>query len=584
MAVSTEQAEVAQAFFCAVADGVGLSVINKNFGPKLQTKGGKVSNPLNGTLFRTVTEAKNAEESDTFEEFEKRWNAWRKNHSVSAGAIPLKQIYKEHVKSHPLLNYDTLATALRADDKWYRSSRNIAVAMLRQIDKVVGPEWSGLQEPGWTGEWKDILYLRETGVMTDIRDLFNIANGKRSAVATTVLTDVMLPFTNINKWTTADIYFVTTKGTTAIKELLKKSIESPILFPELNKNIRELVESGNLLPLSLKKNLTGQVHIYKINFVESARAAAIIDKVYTPNTKPSYAGKKHTKNFKDWAANASDDADDDDEAEVRVGVDRKLMKNGSWPTGIDAKHYSRSLYLEVDKNTGLRLQIRHDPSRAGEIKVELKIPKGGEARGGGMNIGVLEEIIRFVDPEAELGKKNTGIEKQSTDLRQNYLNAKLYSAGSGTGCFGAVKEIEIEVKTASLSSTKGKLKQKKNSKTTERLAVKKGTLTVKEGQDLWKTGSDTSFGKVPPTPIVKKNASGVSVKAQRDYQLKQRDSEYAELSAHYVTDPLFKKLNNYIIALEKTEEGLAKLTNMVRLMYMFTSAQSIDSSPYVLAK
>ena len=210
MASTTEKGEVAQAFFCAIADGVGLSVINKNFGPKLQTKGGKASNPLNGSAFSKKTEAKTKpEEKDTFEEFEKRWNAWRKNHSASPGAIPLPVIYKTYVKPHPTISYRELIAWLKADPTWYRSSRNIALALLEKIQTVSAPWENKLHPPGWD----DILYIRETGAMVDIKKLFEIAN-KMAAMARTAadgeLHNVMLPFSNINKWSTADIYFVST--------------------------------------------------------------------------------------------------------------------------------------------------------------------------------------------------------------------------------------------------------------------------------------------------------------------------------------------------------------------------------------
>lgn len=543
MASTPELGEVAQAFFCAIADGVGLEVINANFGPMMQPIGKGA-----------------AEEKDTFEEFETRWNAWRKNHSVSPGAIPLPDIYKTYVDVYPTLSYDDLIKWLKAQPVWYRSSRNIAVALLKKIRTVSAPWQDKLHPPGW----KDILYIRETGAMADIKKLFEIANIMAEMARTAAdgkLHNVMLPFSNINKWSTADIYFVSTQGTKDIKKLLTDA-EFGILFPVLNAFIRKLVKNGDLLPLSLKKNESGEVKISNVNFVEDHRVKAIMEVEYTPKTGTantdsndddeetgSFAGKGFKPDFRNWAQYPVPNI------RIRYGVDRVKMKKGSWPEGDAAKHYSRSFFLLIDAKSGLRLQIRHDPKGAlGEIKIEVKDP--ASARGGSMNMGVLEKIISISDPDAP--EKILGIAKYSDDLRKNFTEAYLYSPNSGTGCFGKVE--------GRLTVAAGKIKFE---------ATKKGSKSSVPFTGQFKSGLGKQTGKR------KREIKSITDKA---YQLLQRDTEFAELSADHVTDPLFKVLNNYIIALEGTDEGKIKLTNMVRLMYMFATAQSRDSSPYVLAK
>ena len=535
MASTPELGEVAQAFFCAIADGVGLEVINANFGPMMQPP-----------------EAKNAEEKDTFEEFEKRWNAWRKNHSVSDGAIPLPVIYKTYVDVYPTLSYDDLIKWLKAQPVWYRSSRNIAIALLKKIRTVSAPWQNKLHPPGWD----DILYIRETGAMADIKKLFEIAN-KMAAMARTAadgeLHNVMLPFSNINKWSTADIYFVSTQGTKDIKKLLTDAKEAGILFPVLNAFIRKLVKNGDLLPLSLKKNESGQVKISNVNFVEDHRVKAIMEVEYTPKTGTaskkagddddeddeetgSFAGSGFKPDFRNWATSPV--------GGCRFGVNRVKMKKGRWPKGNAAKHYSRSFYLLIDASSGLRLQIRHDPRGPGEIKVEVKDP--ASARGGSMNISVLETIIGISDPDAPEDIRNIAI--FSEHLREKFTTSHLYSPGSGTGCFGLVK----------------------------------GRLTTADGKKRFDKNEIPFAG--PPQTGTHTGKNKPEIKPDLKYHRRQLDKEFAELSAAVVTDPLFKILNNYIIALEGTDEGKIKLTNMVRLMYMFATAQSRDSSPYVLAK
>ena len=570
MASTPELGEVAQAFFCAIADGVGLEVINANFGPMMQPPGGLAKNPPNGSEFVKKTEAKTKpEKEDTFEEFETRWNAWIENHSVSKGAIPLPDIYKTYVQPKPELSYVELIKWLKAQPVWYRSSRNIAIALLKEIQTVSAPWQNKLHPPGWD----DILYIRETGAMVDIKKLFEIAN-KMAAMARTAadgeLHNVMLPFSNINKWSTADIYFVSTQGTEDIKNLLTAAKKTGILlFPVLNAFILKLVKNGDLLPLSLKKNTSGQGHISNVNFVEDHRVKAIMEVEYTPKTGTantdsngddeetgSFAGTGFKPDFRNWAQYPVPNI------RIRYGVDRVKMKKGSWPKGPAAKHYSRSFFLLIDAKSGLRLQIRHDPKGAlGEIKIEVKDP--ASARGGSMNMGVLEKIISISDPDAP--EKILGIAKYSDDLRKNFTEANLYSPNSGTGCFGLVKGPRGRPLTT-LTVAAGKIKFE---------ATKKGSKSSVPFTGQFKSGLGKQTGKR------KREIKSITDKA---YQLLQRDTEFAELSAHHVTDPLFKILNNYIIELEKTKKSRAKLTNMVRLMYMFATAQSRDSSPYVLAK
>ena len=541
MASTPELGEVAQAFFCAIADGVGLKVINKNFGPMMQPP-----------------EAKNAEEKDTFEEFEKRWNAWRKNHSVSDGAIPLPVIYKTYVKPKPTLSYVELIKWLKAQPVWYRSSRNIAIALLKEIQTVSAPWKNKLHPPGWD----DILYIRETGAMVDIKKLFEIANKMAEGIylgrtkTKGKLHNVMLPFSNINKWSTADIYFVSTKGTEDIKNLLTAAKETGILlFPVLNAFILKLVKNGDLLPLSLKKNESGQVHISNVNFVEDDRVKAIMKVKYTPKTGTaskkagddddedgedtgSFAGSGFKPDFRDWATSPV--------GGCRFGVNREMMSNYwpefGWPE--NAKHYSRSFYLLIDASSGLRLQIRHDPRGPGEIKVEVKDP--ASARGGSMNISALEKIISIRDPDAPEKIRNIAI--FSEHLREKFTTSHLYSPSSGTGCFGLVK----------------------------------GPLTTADGKKRFDKNEIPFAG--PPQTGTHTGKNKPKIKPDLKYHRRQLDKEFAELSADVVTDPLFEILNDYVIELEKTKEGRAKLTNMVRLMYMFATAQSRDSSPYVLAK
>ena len=57
------------------------------------------------------------------------------------------------------------------------------------------------------------------------------------------------PFENINKWSTADIYFA---SDAAKKEIANMITEKKLDYTKLNAFISKMISSGDILPLSLK--------------------------------------------------------------------------------------------------------------------------------------------------------------------------------------------------------------------------------------------------------------------------------------------------------------------------------------------
>ena len=74
-------------------------------------------------------------------------------------------------------------------------------------------------------------------------------------------------FGNINKWSPADIYFATEKAKKQYKKLAsdRETKNNNLTFAVLNKTIADSIESGDLLPLSLKK-VNKKVYVQRVNF------------------------------------------------------------------------------------------------------------------------------------------------------------------------------------------------------------------------------------------------------------------------------------------------------------------------------
>jgi len=137
------------------------------------------------------------------------------------------------------------------DNDWYKSSVNIALKIIEEITKI-DKDFAKITRPGW----QDILYYRGakggSEVMENIEELFKVANKQDKL------------FGDVNKWSPADIYFASKNAENKIKSL-KTNIPKGFNFTNLNQQINKLIDTGDLLGVSLKK-APDSVHIYRINF------------------------------------------------------------------------------------------------------------------------------------------------------------------------------------------------------------------------------------------------------------------------------------------------------------------------------
>ena len=266
-----------------------------------------------------------------------------------------------------------LETWLSNNDEWYKSSIAIANKLLVDLEKLAKKTYNKIKPKGI-----DLFYVRgDEEIFGSMQTLFTstkkaIKKENPSAIV----------FDNINKWTPADIYFASDYARTLLSNIAKgqdvkftigsvKTINLHYFrnFNLLNEFLRRLIESGDLLPLSLKK-APNEVKIKRINFL-----------------KTDYAKAMENVSYK----------------ELKLSSD----KAKSIFESIDFRIY-------FSKNTGHNLQFRDKvgPNHM-NYNFTATITGGTEAFDGSIGGGTIGQVISEVD--SELGKNFT----KQKNLRKN---------------------------------------------------------------------------------------------------------------------------------------------------------------------
>ena len=301
MADKTSIEESSQALFCAIADFLGE---------------------------RKSNQALDLSKYSTYLKF-------KKNFSKSIISTAFKRITTPGVSLKDIDEY------LSNDDGWYKSSVLIAKKLIKDIT-FIDPDYKIKQEG-----FQEIYYFRgDNEVMIPIEELFKIAN---NSPATAV------KFGNVNKWSPADIYLATIKAKKDIaKELREVRSTKSYTFPKLNILTSNLIDSGDLLPLSLKKT-TIDVKLEKVNFNKKDELKKMKD------------ASMSSKGVSDWKP-------------------YKRVKFGEKTETRD---------LKIHLNNGGMIKIRHDPTP--KFVAEFVV-SGGEARGGSIgSIAQFCAMFNFVD-------------------------------------------------------------------------------------------------------------------------------------------------------------------------------------------
>ena len=306
MADKTELAESSQALFCAVADFLG------------ERKSDKL---LDVKKYLTFTDFKRAVGEQVISKAEKR---------IRTPGVSLSDIEEFLLKNND----------------WYKSSTLIALKLVKDITGIDAD--FKLKQEGF----QKLFYFRgDQEVMGNIEKLFKIANTSPITVANQV------KFGNVNKWSPADIYLATEKARKDIGDAVLKANPKTYSFIDLNILTSNLIDSGDLLPLSLKKT-TKTVQLQKVNFDKKSEIKAL--------EKVSLSPKKVT-NWQPY---------------------KKV------PFGTKGETRDMRAFL----NNGGEIKFRHDPS-AKRFVAEF-IGGGAEARGGSIgSIKLFCELFALVDKE-----------------------------------------------------------------------------------------------------------------------------------------------------------------------------------------
>ena len=306
MADTTALAESAQAFFCAIADYMGKDKTNKDFDI--------VKYPVYEDFWNNIS-----------------WTVYNK----AADRIKTTGVTTKMIDSF-----------LKDNVGWYHSSVLVAKKLVNDIADI-DPDLD-ISAKGF----QSLYYFRgDEDVMGNIEKLFKVANKKVPALKG------QIQFGNVNKWSPADIYLASKKAKKEIKTNLDNAKAGVFTFYNLNTMVSDLIDSGDLLPLSLKKSTKG-VGLYKVNF-DRAKELRTLAKIsidlatrttdWKPYKKVPYGTKAATRDLRIW-----------------------LNNNGE-------------------------IKIRHDPS-AERLVVEF-IGSGAEARAGSIgSVQVFCDLLKVVNP------------------------------------------------------------------------------------------------------------------------------------------------------------------------------------------
>lgn len=234
MADVTTLSESAQALFCAIADGVG-----KN----------NIVNVLSLTKYPTYTDFVDG-----------GWNNKTNRKRIDEASM--------YVTAN--VTIDEVEAFLLKDKTWYISSVQIAKTLIESLHKVVDKDFKSLSAKGFLTGSKSMYYFRgDEKVMGTIQECFKVANKKNGELGSTM-------FGDLNKWSPADIYYANRGVQAKLNNQLKLANNSkvPYTFVDLNLFIANEIDQGNLLPLSLKKQVKS-VTIEPVNFDISAKDKVI---------------------------------------------------------------------------------------------------------------------------------------------------------------------------------------------------------------------------------------------------------------------------------------------------------------------
>jgi hypothetical protein len=328
MAQAADVYETAQALFCALAEYHGAANIDKVFSDKAYP---------------------------TYLDFKTFWNKKYPRATIEKTFDKKLLAGKASLNEVEDLLYGVKEKSKSKKTEWYRSSLHIAAKLIKDITSI-SKNFNYLK----TGNWSDILYAQgDKEVMDNMAKLYKKANDNQKLLVQNKnkhkdpeadIIRIPRPFENINKWSTADIYFASDVAKKQINEMVS---EKKLDYTKLNGFVSKLIASGDMLPLSLKKQ-PQEVTIKKVNF-NRPQEQKEIDKL-------AYGG------ISDWK---------------------------KWDEKSDINNYTRTLIVYMSTDKKIQLQMRHDPSSEG-FKGVIQM-QGAGAFEGSLSAGPIADILCVID-------------------------------------------------------------------------------------------------------------------------------------------------------------------------------------------
>jgi len=344
MADTTAKFESAQALFCAIADGVGSNNVDKVL---------------------------NLHTYPTYAEFSEEGKGWGRK--TNQDRISQAERYLDTTAS-----LDEIEDFLNKNKSWYVSSVLIARKLIKFLDTEVDKDFAPLKKPGI-----DRYYFRgDRPIMGKIQELFTIANNNTNWAKLTGQTK----FGDINKWSPADIYFASNRAKSKIATHQRNINEKRYNLDKLNTLINGLLDAGQLLPLSLKKQIK-DVTIQPVNFDQDVKDK-MINGAYE-NGK--FVGGLWYNSHTNWKPYEPLDRWGHSPYEPKS----KAIKDSA-PTRDIRIFVSDSQRRNSTKGN---IQMRHDATDGrGSWKVDFKYT-GGFSRGGSVvSHQIFHDLLSFVNP------------------------------------------------------------------------------------------------------------------------------------------------------------------------------------------
>ena len=322
--VNTPEAEGAQALFCYIADKLGYKEAQKEFAPFYNSKDSK--------------------------------GFFKKYQTIIDEAFSSNRVDTEKPRER-IIDY------IEKNSDWFISSMKIAETVLGEVSNI-SSEFRKIKTPGW----QDLFYTHgDDDVMKTMAVLFKSANNQSSKAGGGRY------FGDLNKWSPADIYFATQKAKKTLKDLSTdtETKKNNLTFAKLNETTINLIEEGELLPLSLKK-VNKMIVIKKVNFDRKTEEKLLAD--------------TYCKGVKKWNPMQGD-----------FTFKNNKFTMGAYSGGRDIRVLLKSGGKEGD------LQFRHTPASNGKPSKGFKTVlsyKGASALGGQVvGIPLLTKVIGQVDKE-----------------------------------------------------------------------------------------------------------------------------------------------------------------------------------------